>query len=184
MVCLLETDLSLVLSNCRGPTTSSNSSNQDDNRFLRKAAENRRKAERHARELLDKIEDSNGTRQGEWTPADEMKLRDHINRLKSERNTIKSTVVDLESPHIQPFSNVMTVAEARKLDLETAVIMQELMSMREDKAELRARVHLLEKERSSQELRVATQNAHLQALLQSVHHLQAQINEVGLANAI
>lgn len=52
------------------------------------------------------------------------------------------------------------------------------MSMREDKAELRARIHLLEKERSGQELRVAAQNAQLQALLQSIHHLQTQINEV------
>lgn len=55
------------------------------------------------------------------------------------------------------------------------------MCMREDKAELRARIHLLEKERSSQELRVAAQNAHLQALLQSIHHLQAQITEVRIS---
>lgn len=173
LVCLLETDLGLVLSNCRG-----SSNNSEDNRFARKAAENRRKAERHARDLLEKHEDDGGNKHGDWTPADESKLREQINRLKSERNTVKSTVVDLETPHVQPFSNVMTVSEARKLDLETAVLMQELMSMREDKAELRAKVHLLEKERSSQELRVAAQNAHLQALLQSVHHLQAQINEV------
>lgn len=61
---------------------------------------------------------------------------------------------------------------------KNTILLQELMSMREDKAELRARIHLLEKERRSQDLRVAAQNAQLQALLQSIHHLQLQIMEV------
>lgn len=121
LLCLLETELSLVLSNCRAPSSGHDT---DDNRFLRRAAESRRKAERHAKELLEDLESSTAGGHHDWTPADELRLRDHLNRLKSERNAIKATVVELETPHVQPFLSVMTVSEARKLDLETAVLMQ------------------------------------------------------------
>lgn len=50
--------------------------------------------------------------------------------------------------------------------------------MREDKAELRARVYLLEKERSALELKLSSQEAHQVAQEATVQHLQTQLQDV------
>lgn len=54
-----------------------------------------------------------------------MRLRDHVSRLKAERSNIQGTYVALESPQIEstPVRPAST-QEARKMDLEMAVIMQ------------------------------------------------------------
>ena len=49
--------------------------------------------------------------------------------------------------------------------------------MREDKAELRARVFLLEKERASLELRLNSQDGHQAAQMATIEHLQSQLLE-------
>lgn len=49
--------------------------------------------------------------------------------------------------------------------------------MREDKAELRARVFLLEKERASLELRLSSQDGHQAAQMATIEHLQSQLLE-------
>ena len=61
-----------------------------------------------------------------WCVEDEQRLRRHISRLKGERAMVRSTVVELESVHVEPLNskNTISLAEARKLDLETAVLMQ------------------------------------------------------------
>lgn len=50
------------------------------------------------------------------------------------------------------------------------------MAMREDKTELRTRIFLMERERESQELKVATLQSQLQAHLTTIQHLQAQLH--------
>lgn len=172
LLCLLETELGLVLANCRPK-------GEDDQRFLHRAADSRRQAERHARELLRNCgQGSAGC--GDWTPADEGRLRDRLAALKSERNKCRSTVLTLESLHIEPIPGG---DDGRKMDLEAALLMQELMGMREERVELKARHHLLEKERAAQELRAATQKAQLQAVLQMARQLQeSQVSQVILFN--
>jgi len=61
-----------------------------------------------------------------WNVEDEQRLRRHIGRLKGERTMVRSTAVELESVHAEPLNskNTISLAEARKLDLETAVLMQ------------------------------------------------------------
>lgn len=61
-----------------------------------------------------------------WSVEDEQRLRKHIGRLKGERTMVRSTAVELESVHAEPLNskNTISLAEARKLDLETAVLMQ------------------------------------------------------------
>lgn len=61
-----------------------------------------------------------------WSEDDEQRLRKHIGRLKSERSMVRSTTVEFESVHVEPLNskNTISLAEARKLDLETAVLMQ------------------------------------------------------------
>ena len=62
----------------------------------------------------------------EWGQGEERRLRDHIGKLKTERSTVRGTVVELESCHSEPVVSrqPISLAEARKLDLETAVLMQ------------------------------------------------------------
>lgn len=50
--------------------------------------------------------------------------------------------------------------------------------MREDKAELRARVYLLERERSALELKLSSQEAQQAAQQATAQHLQAQLQDV------
>ncbi|XP_076631367.1 colorectal mutant cancer protein isoform X3 [Colletes latitarsis] len=114
-----------------------------------------------------------------WSVDDEQRLRRHIGRLKGERAMVRSTAVELESIHAEPLNSKHTIslAEVRKLDLETAVLMQELMAMREDKAELRARVFLLEKERATIELKLNARDTQIAAQHAAIEHLQGQLND-------
>ncbi|XP_031843276.1 colorectal mutant cancer protein isoform X2 [Nomia melanderi] len=114
-----------------------------------------------------------------WCVEDEQRLRRHISRLKGDRAMVRSTAVELESVHAEPLNskNTISLAEARKLDLETAVLMQELMAMREDKAELRARVFLLEKERATIELKLNARDTQIAAQHAAIEHLQGQLND-------
>ncbi|KAG8290849.1 hypothetical protein J6590_074099 [Homalodisca vitripennis] len=108
--------------------------------------------------------------------ADE--LRQLIAELKAERALVRNTVVELESLVEQPPPRPpASTSQARKLDLETAVLMQELMAMREDKCELRAKIYLLERERENQELKVASLQSQQQAHLATIQHLQAQLQD-------
>lgn len=61
-----------------------------------------------------------------WTVENEERLRRHLSRLKGDRAMVRSTAVELESVHVEPLNskNTISLAEARKLDLETAVLMQ------------------------------------------------------------
>lgn len=110
---------------------------------------------------------------------DEQRLRRQISKLKGDRAMVRSTAVELETVHVEPLNskNTISLAEARKLDLETAVLMQELMAMREDKAELRARVFLLEKERSTVELKLNVRDTQIAAQHAAIQHLQAQLGD-------
>ncbi|CAK9807668.1 Colorectal mutant cancer protein [Anthophora quadrimaculata] len=114
-----------------------------------------------------------------WCVEDEQRLRRHISTLKGNRAMVRSTVVELESVHAEPLNskNTISLAEARKLDLETAVLMQELMAMREDKAELRARVFLLEKERATIELKLNARDTQIAAQHAAIEHLQGQLSD-------
>ncbi|XP_044580956.1 colorectal mutant cancer protein [Cotesia glomerata] len=114
-----------------------------------------------------------------WSIDEEQRLRKHISKLKNDRAMVRSTAVELETVHVEPLNskNTISLAEARKLDLETAVLMQELMAMREDKAELRARVFLLEKERSTIELKLNSREAQIAAQNTAIQHLQDQLGD-------
>jgi hypothetical protein len=62
----------------------------------------------------------------EWGQGEERRLRDHIGKLKTERSSVRGTLVELESCHAEPLvsRHPVSLSEARKLDLETAVLMQ------------------------------------------------------------
>lgn len=67
----------------------------------------------------------------EFTKADERRLRDYIVQLKNDRAVVRTTVIELESIHVDPINkDPPTIIDAQKLDLENAVLMQELMAMK------------------------------------------------------
>ncbi|XP_069481610.1 colorectal mutant cancer protein isoform X2 [Ambystoma mexicanum] len=68
----------------------------------------------------------------EFTKEDEQRLKDYIQQLKNDRAAVKLTMLELESIHIDPLSyDVKPRGDSQRLDLENAVLMQELMAMKE-----------------------------------------------------
>lgn len=67
----------------------------------------------------------------EFTKEDEHRLKDYIQQLKKDRAAVKLTMLELESVHIDPLSyDVKPRGDSQRLDLENAVLMQELMAMK------------------------------------------------------
>lgn len=96
---------------------------------------------------------------------EENELRSVIAALKKENMTVQNTVVQLESYHSNDFHSRAKPAsyDIKKLDLEMAVLMQDLMEVRETNAELRATVYMLDRERETLELKLAALQSQLQA---------------------
>lgn len=150
------------------------------------AIENRKAAEKVAKHLMQRLENdiyiqgnslgpwqdaatvmyaSNTTNQT-WTDKDDRKLREQMSKLKGQRASVQNTVVILESPYKDYEGNSSkstehTLSENRKADLETAVLMEELLSVRENFNDMKYRAEQLEKEK----------NLALEALI----HLQEQL---------
>lgn len=90
-----------------------------------------------------------------WTEDHDRILRNHVSKLKGQRSFIQNTVVTLESPFYSenregqsPPSTKGSRSRSKCMDLETAVLMQELMSMREDMSELKYQAEQSEKEKN------------------------------------
>ncbi|XP_037679318.1 colorectal mutant cancer protein-like isoform X2 [Choloepus didactylus] len=114
----------------------------------------------------------------EFTKEDEQRLKDYIQQLKNDRAAVKLTMLELESIHIDPLSyDVKPRGDSQRLDLENAVLMQELMAMKEEMAELKAQLYLLEKEKAALELKLSTREAQEQAYLVHIEHLKSEVEE-------
>ncbi|NWU94631.1 CRCM protein, partial [Upupa epops] len=114
----------------------------------------------------------------EFTKEDEQRLKDYIQQLKNDRAAVKLTVLELESIHIDPLSyDIKPRGDNQRLDLENAVLMQELMAMKEEMAELKAQLYLIEKEKATLELKLSTREAQEQAYLVHIEHLKIEVEE-------
>lgn len=114
---------------------------------------------------------------GELSKAEEQRLREHLAALRSERSALRCTLLELESVHVES-RGAPSLMDAHKLDLENAVLMQELMAIKEEKAELKAQVYLLEKEKAALELQSGSWEVREQAYLVSMDHLKAEMGEL------
>ncbi|XP_059949221.1 colorectal mutant cancer protein isoform X1 [Mesoplodon densirostris] len=115
----------------------------------------------------------------EFTKEDEQRLKDYIQQLRNDRAAVKLTMLELESIHIDPLSyDVKPRGDSQRLDLENAVLMQELMAMKEEMAELKAQLYLLEKEKKALELKLSTREAQEQAYLVHIEHLKSEVEEL------
>ncbi|XP_045465591.1 colorectal mutant cancer protein isoform X3 [Harmonia axyridis] len=114
----------------------------------------------------------------EWTTEHETRLREHVSRLKAERSNIQGTCVSLESTyvenvHVKPMNN----QESRKMDLEMAVLLQELMSLREEKSELVSKIFALEKDKSAMQLKLKYVEGQQRAQSATLKNLQGQLKD-------
>lgn len=103
-----------------------------------------------------------------WTENDDKKMRDQMSKLKGQRAAVQNTVVNLESPYKDyetisnsPKLNEHISSENRKAELETAVLMEELLTVREHFNDMKYRAEQAEREK----------NLALEALI----HLKAQL---------
>lgn len=115
-----------------------------------------------------------------WTEDHDRILRNQVSKLKGQRSFIQNTVVNLESPfNFDDASSCRTEgsptksrsrSRAKCMDIETAVLMQELMSLREDMCDLKYRSEQSNKEKL---------HAHekLKSLQGALVQLQSQLNE-------
>nr|XP_046226050.1 colorectal mutant cancer protein isoform X3 [Oncorhynchus gorbuscha] len=114
----------------------------------------------------------------DFSREDEQRLKDYVQQLKNDRAAVKLTMLELESVHVDPLSlEIKPRGDTHRLDLENAVLMQELMAMKEEMAELKAQLYLLEKEKKAVELLLSTREAQEQAYLVHIEHLKAELEE-------
>ena len=115
----------------------------------------------------------------DFSKNDENKLRDYISKLKVAKSQVQNTVMELESIHgrddLCPPSSSSTSPHHTTADLEMAVLVQELMAMREERADLRAKIYLLEKEKLGAELSLEQQLDKETLLRTKVEHCQEQL---------
>lgn len=91
---------------------------------------------------------------------------------------MQGTCVTLESMQVENAPlRPSTTQEARKMDLELAVLMQELMSLREDKVELLAKLFALEKDKSAIELKLKYVEGQQKAQGAAFKNLQGQLKD-------
>ena len=117
---------------------------------------------------------------------EEHRLRDYIKRLKTERRTYQGTVCDkLESVHeyCDPPADGSVHSERSErahdlnMDIETAVLLQDMQALKEERAELKHRIYLLEKEKRALELKLNSREAQEQAYIVHIEHLKSEVKE-------
>lgn len=114
----------------------------------------------------------------DFSQNDENRLRDLISRLKMARSSIQATVMELESvyqDHVPPLEGSSSSVCNSTADLEMAVLAQEMMAMREDRADLRAKVYLLEKEKQGLELGLVEKGDKEILMRTKMEHLQEEL---------
>ena len=114
---------------------------------------------------------------------DESRLRDYIQVLKTERSTVETMIMEVESVQdvFEPLdeANLESADKVRhrNLDLESAVLLQELQALKEERAELKHKIYLLEKERHTLELKLSSREAQEQAYNVHIEHLKSEVKE-------
>lgn len=103
-----------------------------------------------------------------WSADDDNRLRYHVSKLKGRRSVVQHTIVNLESPFSDVYEKKRLALEKEHelrdqdkeknkapIDLETAVIMQELLELREQNQQLKAKKEEAEREQQHANERVS-----------------------------
>lgn len=116
--------------------------------------------------------------QSPWTDDDYVALQNLVSKYKALRESVQNTCVQLEEPFYDGSKDVEMLhrgsgdsqRENHRMDLETAVLMQEMMSVREEVGELKFRLEQTEKGKVNAEQRAA-------ALQEAIVYIQAQLDD-------
>ncbi|XP_017845096.1 colorectal mutant cancer protein isoform X2 [Drosophila busckii] len=109
----------------------------------------------------------------QWSAADEQRLRYHVSKLKARRATVQQTIVNLESPFSDAYEQKRLALEQRQelevqkqspMELDTAVIMQELLELREHHEQIKSQKEQAEREQQQALERVNILHEALQQL--------------------
>ncbi|SPP80505.1 blast:Colorectal mutant cancer protein [Drosophila guanche] len=96
-----------------------------------------------------------------WCTDDDNRLRNHVSKLKGRRSTVQHTIVNLESPFSDVYERKRLALEKgheykkSPIDLDTAVIMQELLELQDENIELKTKINEAEQDRQHSKDRVA-----------------------------
>ncbi|KAH8386297.1 hypothetical protein KR200_004280 [Drosophila serrata] len=100
-----------------------------------------------------------------WCTDDDNRLRYHVSKLKGRRSSVQHTIVSLESPFSDVYEKKRLALEKEhelrdddkksSIDLETAVIMQELLELRDANLQLKNKMEEAEQERQNANERVS-----------------------------
>ncbi|KAG5682099.1 hypothetical protein PVAND_011478 [Polypedilum vanderplanki] len=121
-----------------------------------------------------------------WTEEHDRMLRTQVSKLKGQRSFIQNTVVNLESPFNfeescsrSDLSSTKAQSETsfKGVDIETTILMQELMSLREELSITKNRASQIEKEK-----KLAYEK--LKSMQNALFQLQSQLNEFGNGSSI
>ncbi|SPP80508.1 blast:Colorectal mutant cancer protein [Drosophila guanche] len=105
-----------------------------------------------------------------WCTDDDNRLRNHVSKLKGRRSTVQHTIVNLESPFSDVYERKRLALEKgheykkSPIDLDTAVIMQELLELQDENIELKTKINEAEQDRQHSKDRVAILHVALQQL--------------------
>jgi len=103
----------------------------------------------------------------QWSSDDDNRLRYHVSKLKGRRSVVQHTIVNLESPFSDVYEKKRLALEKSQelrdhdkekkspIDLETAVIMQELLELRDQNQQLKAKKEEAEREQQHANERVS-----------------------------
>jgi septal ring factor EnvC (AmiA/AmiB activator) len=123
-----------------------------------------------------------------WTEEHDQLLRTQVSKLKGQRMFIQNTVVNLESPfnldeNVNSSKSDLDSTKAhsdsccKSVDIESAILMQEMMSMREDLSTAKHRASQSEKEKKA-----ACEK--LKSMQTALFQLQSQLSEFGNGSSI
>lgn len=92
----------------------------------------------------------------EISQSEILRFKEYKEQLKGHKNALKATIIDLDTSILQPDSDVPKTNSKTdlRLDLEHAVMLQELNCAKEERAEMKAMAYLAQQELRTLELRL------------------------------
>ncbi|TRY69349.1 hypothetical protein TCAL_06927 [Tigriopus californicus] len=191
---LIETEMGILLANCKmsglDDLVSAGDLEASPEELLERARSNRKDAEQTARLLLQRLESVLRPDSGleipyppPPPPIDAHALQWEDSSGYSQATSTNDPPFDPLSPnnqepeHTEPRSTITAkLAAARTADLEMAVLVQELMTMREERSDVRAQVYFLERENQSLKLVINSHQEQEGILRSHIRHLETELD--------
>ncbi|XP_063720417.1 uncharacterized protein LOC134846916 isoform X5 [Symsagittifera roscoffensis] len=105
-----------------------------------------------------------------------------MNNGTSVNNVLSVDEMGQRRERLKQEADMLAAFESQRQDLEYAVLTQELMTLKEEKAELRAQMYLIEKEKKQMNTMKASHDAQLNAYSVQVDHLKQLLEQQKINN--